>query len=244
MRKEIKIKNRIIGEDRPLCIIPARGGSKRFPRKNIAILAGKPLIAYAIETALESDVFAEVCVSSDDDEILSVSRRYGATMVLKRPDELSGDEITTRQVCTYLLNERKAHDEEYKEFSVLLATSPLRTAEDIREAYRIFKQENANYVKSVVPFSHPPQRAVWVRDGFLEPYFGYEYMINTQQLDQVYRHDGSITFAKTEVFLNENTTSFGTKVVPYFMPIERSVDIDNEIDLEWAEFMLKRSKKQ
>jgi len=226
--------------DKPLCIIPARGGSKRLPRKNIALLGGKPLLAYAIEAAIESGVFDLVCVSSEDDEVLEVARVYGAQLILKRPPELATDTAQVRHVCAHLLEYFVAQGRAYAEFAVLLATNPFRTSEDIKAAYEIFKREDANYVMSLVPYSHPPQRAVWVPHRYVEPYFGLRYMKQAQLLDTLYRHDGSIIFAKSEAFLREKEF-YGTKVVPYFIPAERSVDIDNPLDLVWAEFLLSRS---
>lgn len=224
----------------PLCIIPARGGSKRLPRKNIALLAGKPLLAYAIEAALDSGVFDQVCVSSEDDEILEVARVHGAHLALKRSPELASDTVQVRHVCAYLLEDFAAQGRAYAEFAVLLATNPFRTAQDIKAAYEVFKRENANYVMSLVPYQHPPQRAVWAPHGYVEPYFGLQYMKQTQLLDTLYRHDGSIIFAKSDVFLIEREF-YGTKVVPYFIPLERSVDIDHPQDLAWAEFLLSHS---
>jgi CMP-N-acetylneuraminic acid synthetase len=221
----------------PLCIIPARGGSKRLPRKNIALLAGKPLLAYAIEAALDSGVFDQVCVSSEDDEILEVARAHGAHLALKRPPELASDSVQVRHVCAYLLEDFAAQGQAYTEFAVLLATNPFRTAQDIKAAYEVFKREDANYVMSLVPYPHPPQRAVWAPHGYVKPYFGLQYMKQTQLLDTLYRHDGSVIFAKSEVFLTEKEF-YGTKVVPYFIPLERSVDIDHPQDLAWAEFLL------
>ena len=226
--------------DKKMCIITARGGSKRLPRKNITLLAGKPLLAYAIEAALESDVFDLVCVSSEDDEILEVAREHGAHLALKRPPNLAADTAQVKHVCLHLLEEFKAEGQYYAELAVLLTTNPFRTAEDIRAAYEIFKREDANYVMSLVPYSHPPQRAVWAPEGYVEPYFGLQYMKQAQLLDTLYRHDGSIICAKSEVFLREREF-YGTKVVPYFIPVERSVDIDNPLDLAWAEFLLSRS---
>ena len=225
--------------DRPLGIIPARGGSKRLPRKNIALLAEKPLLAYAIEAALESDEFDQVCVSSDDDEILEVARACGAHLALKRPQELATDTAQVRHVCAYLLEYFASQGRAYTEFGVLIVTNPFRTAQDIKAAYEIFKREDANYVMSLVPYSHPPQRAVWVADSYVEPYFGLQYMKQAQLLDTLYRHDGSIIFARSEAFLREREF-YGTKVVPYFIPVERSVDIDSPLDLAWAEFLLSR----
>jgi CMP-N-acetylneuraminic acid synthetase len=226
--------------DKPLCIIPSRGGSKRFPRKNIALLAGKPLLAYAVEAAVMSNIFGHVCVSSDDDEILGLARKYGATLALKRPKELSTDTAQVKDVCAYLLEDLAAQGQIYPEFAVLLVTNPFRTADDIIAAYDIFRRENAHSVISLVAYSHPPQRAVWAPKGFVEPYFGLDYMKQTQLLDPLYRHDGSIIFARSEVFLKEREF-YGTKVVPFFIPPERSVDIDRPLDLAWAEFLFKRA---
>lgn len=223
--------------DKPLCIIPARGSSKRLPRKNIALLAGKPLLGYAIEVAIASNVFDRVCVSSEDEEILEIASLYGADLPLKRPQELSTDRAQVKQVCAHLLEEFATKGNPYQEFALLLATSPLRTAEDIKAAYKIFKNGDGNYVMSLIPCEHPPQRAVWEPDGYVKPYWGSGYMKQTQLLDKLYRHDGSIFFAKSEVFLTEKSF-YGTKVMPYFIPVERSVDIDTPLDLAWAEFLL------
>lgn len=228
---------------RPLCIIPARGGSKRLPRKNIIQLAGKPLLAYTIEKALKSNVFDKVCVSSEDNEILNIAREYGAHVPLKRPLELATDKAQVKHVCTYLLEYFATHDSEYTEFAVLLPTSPFRTESDIKDAYKLFKKEDANYLLSLVPYSNPPQRAVWITDGYVKPFYGIQYMKQTQLLENLYYHDGSIIFAKTEIFLREREF-YGTKVVPYFITQERSVDIDSQLDLAWAEFLLSHFKNK
>jgi CMP-N-acetylneuraminic acid synthetase len=228
--------------DKPICIIPARGGSKRFPRKNISLLAGKPLLAYAIDAALKSNVFDMICVSSEDEQILKIAEKYGADSAIKRPVELATDKTQVKEVCAYLLESFAAQGLLYKTFGVLLVTNPLRTGQDISKAYETFKKDDSDFCMSIVPFSHPPQRAVWVPSGFVVPYFGQEYMKQTQLLDKLYRHDGSIIFAKSEQFLKKNEF-FGKKVAPFFMPSERSVDIDSPLDLAWAEFLLERSKK-
>jgi CMP-N-acetylneuraminic acid synthetase len=227
--------------EKPLAIIPARGGSKRFPRKNIAILAGKPLIAHAIDAAKDSDVFDLVCVSSEDAEILEIAEEWGAQAVLKRPAELADDRTSLKEVCAYLLENFSLQGREYLEFGLLLVTSPLRTPTDLREAYELFKNENAAICMSLVPFSHPPQRAVKVnsKSGLVEPYFELENMTQTQLLEPLYRHDGSIIFAQSEAFL-KTREFYGPGVVPYFIPPERSVDIDSPLDLAWAEFLMER----
>lgn len=225
--------------NQPLCIIPARGGSKRLPHKNIALLAGKPLLAYTITAALASDIFDQVCVSSEDEQILEIAREHGVQLALKRPPELAKDTTQVKDVCAHLLRDFAAKGQRYAEFAVLLATNPLRTAKDVRAAYEIFKNEDANYLMSVVPYSHPPQRAIWIHEGYIKPYFGTQYMKQTQLLETLYRHDGAIFFAKSEAFLREQA-QYGTRVIPYFIPPGRSVDIDEPLDLAWAEFLLSR----
>lgn len=228
------------GTLRPLCIIPARGGSKRLPRKNLALLAGKPLVAYAIEAARESGVFDTVCVSSEDEEMLAAARAYGADLALQRPEALAADTVPVKAVCAHVLEQLATAGRSYAAFAVLLTTNPLRTAGDIRQAYSQFRRTAANYCMSVVPYAHPPQRAVWAPKGYVRPYFGLRHMQQAQRLEVLYRHDGSVIFAKTDVFLKERVF-YGTKVTPYVMAPERSVDIDSPLDLAWAEFLMARA---
>ena len=222
----------------PLCIIPARGGSKRFPHKNIALLRGKPLLAYAIESARESGVFACVCVSSDDDEILTVAREYGADLPLKRSAELASDTVQVKHVCAHILRSLADEGSVYESFALVPPTNPLRTGKEIREAYKIFCEEDANYVMSITPYRYAPQQAVHVPHKYIEPFFGIEHM-NTTHPETLYRDDGSVIFAKTKVFLKEMAW-YGSKVVPYYMPEGTSVDIDSPADFLWAEFLMER----
>lgn len=223
----------------PLCIIPARGGSRRFPRKNLALLAGKPLVVHALEAARASGIFGLVCVSSEDEEILAAARIAGADVALPRPPELAGDTAMVKEVCVHVLEHFLAQGPQIKEFAVLLPTCPLRRPEDLRAAYEKLKDPGVHYVMSLVPFSHPPQRAVWAPTGFVEPYFGPRYMQPAQRLDTLYRHDGAFIFGKTAVFLKEREF-YGSRVAPFFVPPEWSVDIDSPLDLAWAEFLLAR----
>jgi len=228
-----------MSSSKPLCIIPARGGSKRFPRKNIALLRGKPLLAYAIEAAQQSDVFDSICVSSDDDEILDIAREYGADLLLKRSAELASDTVQVKHVCAHILKSLEEEGSAYESFALILSTSPLRTGKEVREAYEKFCTEDANYVMSVAPFRHSPLQAVHAPKKYIEPFFDIEHM-NTTHPEVLYRDDGSMIFAKTEVFLKEMTW-YGSKVIPYYMPEGTSVDIDNPMDLLWAEFLMERS---
>lgn len=225
---------------KPLCIIPARGGSKRFPRKNLAPFLGKPLLAHAIESAQESSVFDVVCVSSEDHEILEVARSFGADMVIERPQALATDAVQIREVCGELLRDLSRGGRSYKDFGVLLTTNPLRTPENIREAYALFCQTQADFVMTVVSYTHPPQRALRTVDDRLEPFIGVDYMKQTQRLEPLYRHDGTVIFGQVETFL-ETGEFYSGRIVPFIMQPERSVDIDTPLDLEWAEFLARRA---
>jgi len=223
---------------KPLCIIPARGGSKRFPRKNIALLAGKPLLGWAVEAAKNSGVFDAVLVSSEEEEILALGRGFGADVTVKRPAQLADDNTQLKTVCKYILENLASEGKVYKEFALLLTTNPLRSALDIKRAYEIFTQSDADFLMSLVQLTHPPQRAVMIEQGYVAPYFGLENMKQAQLLPPLYRHDGSFIFARTEPYLKAGEF-YGRKVLPYIIPAERSVDIDSPLDLKWAEFLLK-----
>ncbi|KKR58818.1 MAG: N-acylneuraminate cytidylyltransferase [Candidatus Curtissbacteria bacterium GW2011_GWA1_40_47] len=227
---------------KPLCIIPARGGSKRFPKKNMALLNGKPLVDYAIEVALASKIFSRVCVSSEDQEILDIAKSYNPDFAMPRPQRLARDKSRIPQVCKYVLDELLKLGEKYEEFAILLPTSPLRTTTDIVKSFKIFKGNGANCVMSVTPFSHPPQRALSVENGLVKPYFGNQFMKQAQELAQLYRHDGTVIFIKTEVFL-ANNDYYVENTLPYYVPLERAVDVDNLLDLKFAEFLMKITPK-
>ncbi len=159
---------------------------------------------------------------------------------MQRPEDLAADTAQVIHVCAHLLKEFATNGERYEAFGVLLPTSPLRSAHDVRQAYAIFQRGEADYVMSLVPFEHPPQRAVCVADGRVHPYFGLENMRQTQHLDPLYRHDGAVIFARAEAFLKERQF-YGPRVAPYFIAPDRSVDIDSPLDLAWAEFLLTRA---
>lgn len=217
-----------------IAIIPARGTSKRFPRKNVALLQGKPLLGYAIESAKKSEVFDDIIVSSEDDEILWVAQEYGAS-IHRRSSDLAADTVQLKTLCRAILAEHDAYDA----FGLLLPTNPLRTAEDIREAFALFMQPDTDAVMSVVPHADPPERAVWAPKGYVEPYFDVNNMKRDQDLDQLYHDDGSIILAKARVFLDTGEL-YLPRTRPYFIDPDHSVDINHPRDLKLAECYLNR----
>ena len=223
-----------------IAIIPARGNSKRFPRKNIALLNGKPLIHYTIQAAINSKVFSKIFLTSEDEEILNIAKQYPIE-VLKRNYELSRDNTTVWQVCMSVLLKQERKGINPTSFSVLLPTSPLRISDDIKGAYRLFTESGADCLMSVIPYNYPPQHALKISsDGFIKN-VSNELFTQSQNLEKMYRHDGSIIMIKSDIF-KVMKEFYVSKIIPYYMPSKRAVDIDTPLDLAWAKFILGRDK--
>ena len=229
--------------ERTLCIIPARGGSKRIPRKNIKLLDGKPLLSYAIESAIESNLFSTICISSEDEEILDVAREYPEVFPMKRDMNLASDIALIGDLSKSIIEEFESKGQSFENFCILLTTNPLRTAEDIINAHEILKNGDCDAVMSLVPFDHTPLTAVWAPTGKVKFFFEKQKRGNRQDMVELYRHDGAVYFSKTDTFL-KNPVQYGENLAPYFIPVERSVDIDNPMDFEWAEFLINRNNQK
>lgn len=224
-----------------LCIIPARGGSKRFPGKNVVPFNGCPLIALSVRVAKDSGVFDRIVVTSDDPEALEIGRAEGAH-VIQRSAALASDSAQVKDVCVQLIVELATSGYQPESFCVLLPTSPLRRVEDLQKSCEVMNSSALpDVVMSVCQARHPPQRALSIAsDGLLTPFFGEENMIQGQRLVPLYFHDGLLLWCRTSSFVRSKSF-FAGKVVPFEIPLERSVDIDYPIDLAWAEFLAKRS---
>ena len=223
-----------------LAVIPARGGSKGVPRKNIRLLNGKPLIAYTIEEAKKSKYIDRIIVSTEDKEIAEISTKYGAE-VIERPAELARDDTPTVDVVLHLLDSLNHYEPDI--IILLQPTSPLRTYEDIDSALVLFINNNCDSVVSVCEIEHTPYWSFKIEDGYLKPIFGEEYLKKRrQELPKVYIPNGAI-FITTPDILKKYRSFYCERTVPYIMPIERSVDIDNEIDFLLAEILIKRRLK-
>jgi len=222
-----------------LAIIPARGGSKGIPRKNIRLLAGKPLIAYSIEAALKSKYISRVIVSTEDEEIAEVAKIYGAE-VIKRPEKLAKDKSPTIDVIKHVLETLEDNEKYAPNIIVLLQpTSPLRSTEDIDNAIKLFLKKDCESVVGVCEDIH----LYWsfkIEDGYLKPVFGKKYLkIRRQELPRIYVPNGAI-FVSTPRTLNRYESFYCDKTVPYVMPPERSVDIDNEEDFILAGILMRK----
>ena len=219
-----------------LGIIPARGGSKRLPRKNMLDLCGKPLIAWSIEAGLNSKYIDKVVVSSDDDEILNISSNFGAETI-KRPVELASDTATTFDAIKHTIE----NVEKYDYIVLLQPTSPLRNAKHIDEAIELLEIKNADAVVSVCEMDHSP---LWSNtlpnDGNMRGFLREEILNKrSQDLEKYYRLNGAIYICKTEKLLEEKGFFLKDNIFAYVMDRESSVDIDEEIDFKIAEVILK-----
>ncbi len=221
-------------------IIPARGGSKGLPRKNIRKIYGKPLIAYSIEATIECPGIRRCIVSTEDSEIKQVSLDYGAE-VIDRPLELATDTAQTNAVVKHVL-EKLLQENNFPEYFVMLQpTSPLRTAEHIQSCIDAFFNSNAACAISVTETKHHPHKNFIMQNGFLQPLFDAESVEKRRQdLPTIFRPNGAIFLMSSNLFLSKNVF-FVQQALPYFMDWEASIDIDNEFDLLLAEFIAKRA---
>jgi len=225
-------------DEKILCIIPARGGSKRFPRKNIALLAGKPLIYYSIEEANKSGMFSDIVVSTEDKEIADIADNYGAEVIV-RENSLATDTARVPQVCLDVISKLEASDRRHDILCILLPTSPLRKSIHIKKAIEKFYSSDADYLMSTTEYYYSPFRALQEGpQGFLKPFFDRKYLTRDQANPNVVVHNGSIILARIGQFKKDHDY-YGAKLVGYPMPREASVDINEPSDIELAEFFIK-----
>lgn len=219
-----------------LAIIPARGGSKRLPRKNILDLCGKPLISWSIEAGVKSKYIDKVIVTSDDDEILSISKEYGAE-IIRRPDELSSDTATTFDAIKHTIDNMKRYD-----YIILLqATSPLRDEKHIDESIELLETKNADAVVSVCEMDHSP---LWSntlpQDGNMNNFLRDEILNKrSQDIEKYFRLNGAIYICKTEKLLQNKGFFLKDNIFAYMMDRKNSIDIDEEMDFNVAKILLK-----
>ena len=214
-----------------IAIIPARGGSKRIPKKNIRDFCGKPIIAYSIEAALESGLFDEVMVSTDSEEIAETAKRYGAAVPFLRSEETSSDYATTADVIAEVMEAYVARGRAFDAFACLYATAPFVTAAKLRGAERILTETGADGVVAVARFSFPPQRAFLIENDCVR-YAHPEYRnARSQDLAPVYHDCGQFYFCKTEAFAREHSL-ITERTAAYPVPEEEAQDIDTAAD--WA----------
>jgi CMP-N-acetylneuraminic acid synthetase len=230
-----------------LALIPARGGSKGLPHKNILPCGGHPLIAHTIAAALGARPrVRRVVVSTDDPTIAKVSREAGAEVPFVRPDALASDTAKSIDVAAHALNWFATNESWRPQWLLLLQpTSPLRTTEDILKAIDAAGNDpRADSVISVVSFDkYHPFYAKKIVDGALQPYLSGAPAPRRQDLDPVYGNNGAIYLTRARAIL-EKANLYGDRSIPYVMPSERSLDIDTAFDLQLASLLLGPAKVQ
>lgn len=220
-----------------LCVIPARGGSKRVPRKNILSLNGTPLISYTIRAAKDSGVFDKIIVSTDDAEIKDVAIAEGVD-VDDRPEHMAGDKVTKVQVVKEYLE--RVDCTEFSHVAALLPTCPFRTAQDMVDAVKLYENSNEDFLIGVTEYEFPVQLALHdINDEVVQMDNSENYLTTrSQNIEKRFHPNGSIYLAKIDKFL-EKGTFFNEKMAAYKMPAVRSFDIDYPYQFKIAEVLAK-----
>ena len=222
-----------------LFVIPARGGSKRLPKKNIRSLAGKPLICYSLDVARQLTDDSNICISTDSDDIISVVREYGYEVPFKRPDELASDTASTNDVLIHAVNYYKHIGRDYKYLVLLQVTSPLRRKEDIINALSLI-DETCDMVTSVRRSHAASVMCHENKDGFLILTLKKNYGRYQDFKDEYFEINGSIYAMKIDSLLVKGMSAFNRK--KYVMPDILSTDIDTEEDFIETEAKLRYLK--
>ena len=229
-----------------IAIIPARGGSKRIPRKNVKSFCGKPMIAWSIIAAIESKCFDHVVVSTDDEEIASVAQSYGAEVPFLRPTELADDYTVTRDVLNHAILTLEPQYGKIEYVCCIYATAPFVKSADLQRAYSRLVEEDCDFVFSVTTFPFPIQRAIKVTGaGRVEMFFPENRFSRSQDLEEAYHDAGQFYWGKTCSF-KDNMPTFSDGSIPFILPRLQVQDIDTTEDWATAEklFLMMISEKE
>lgn len=228
-----------------LAVIPARGGSKRLPRKNIIDLAGKPLISYSIDAGSRSRYIDELIVSTDDLEIAQIASQYGADVPFVRPNKLAVDESSTVDVVIHAVDFfATVKNKKFDYILLLQPTSPLRDDKDIDSSFEILISTGADAIVSVCEVDHNP---FWVNTlppdlsmvGFIQKDI---LNMRSQDLPLYYRLNGAIYICRVERLIQEKTFILTSKIFAYIMPKEKSIDVDTLLDYKICEMLIKEGR--
>ncbi len=220
-----------------LAIIPARGGSKRIPRKNIKDFHGKPIIAYSIHAAINSGCFDKVIVSTDDNEIAYVAKQYGADVPFIRPVNISDDHATTLDVIQHALIWCEQQKWEVSDACCIYATAPFLDAKDLARGLDLLQLQNVMYAFSATSFAFPIQRALKVDHEFNVSMFMPENeQVRSQDLEEAYHDAGQFYWGKADAF-NKKLPIFLPHSKAVLIPRHRAQDIDTNDDWEYAKLL-------
>jgi N-acylneuraminate cytidylyltransferase len=220
-----------------IAVIPARGGSKRIPHKNIRPFCGKPMIAWPIEAARESGCFDHIVVSTDDVEIARIALSHGAEVPFVRPTELSDDHTATRPVVIHAIREAEKLWGSVEFTCCMYATSPFMTSTDIRNGLDVLVRSEADFAFAVTTFPYPIQRALKrTADNRVAMFHPEHRLTRSQDLEEAYHDAGQFYWGRTQAFLEDRPT-FSDAAIPIVLPRSRVQDIDTLEDWRRAELM-------
>ncbi|WP_454913474.1 pseudaminic acid cytidylyltransferase [Stutzerimonas chloritidismutans] len=227
-----------------LAVIPARGGSKRIPRKNIKLFCGKPMIAWSIEAALQSGCFDQVVVSTDDAEIAEVARQHGADVPFTRPAELSDDYTGTVPVIRHAIEWFTQQGRTVEQVCCLYATAPFVTAQDLNRGMQVLQGDDCDYAFSVTSYAFPIQRAIRINgQGRVEMFNPEHFNTRSQDLEEAFHDAGQFYWGRADAWL-QGKQIFSPDALPVLLPRHRVQDIDTPEDWARAEWLFKAMTRE
>lgn len=227
-----------------LAVIPARGGSKRIPNKNIRLFAGKPIIAYSIQAALKCELFDKIIVSTDDENIAGIARQFGAETPFLRPTHLADDYTGTNAVVKHAISWFIEQEEKVQYACCIYATAPFLQAHYLQQGFNKLNRSDKAFVFSVTTFPFPIQRAIKIKtDGTVEAFFPENTKKRSQDLEEAYHDAGQFYWGRAEAFL-QNIDMFSESSLPVVLPRYLVQDIDTLEDWTRAELMYQAYLKE
>nr|WP_242697449.1 pseudaminic acid cytidylyltransferase [Bordetella petrii] len=227
-----------------MAVIPARGGSKRIPRKNVREFCGKPMLAWSIEAALDSGCFDAVVVSTDDPEIASVAQANGATAPFLRPAELSDDHTGTIPVVRHAVQWFRDQGESVEQVCCLYATAPFVRAQDLQRGLQVLRETGADYAFSVTSYAFPIQRALRLSgDGRVGMFSPEHFTTRSQDLEEAFHDAGQFYWGQADAWL-QGKVIFSPAAAAVLLPRHRVQDIDTPEDWTRAEWLFRAMREQ
>ncbi len=223
---------------RSVAIITARGGSKRIPRKNIKEFLGKPIIEYSVKAALESGIFDEVMVSTDDEEIAEIAKKAGANIPFMRSADAANDYATTTDVIGEVLKQYKENGQEFDYACCIYPTAPFVTKELLLKAQELVEKDGADSCFPVIQFSFPPQRGMVIENGIAKYKYPEYQFSRSQDLEGMYHDSGQFYYFDVKKF-EDTGKMLGDAIKPIVISEMEAQDIDNEDDWKIAELKYK-----
>lgn len=218
-----------------LCIIPARGGSKRIPHKNIALFKGQPIISYSIMTVQESGIADEIMVSTDDPEIAKVAENFGAKVPFFRDPSTSNDHAGVADVLIEVVEEYKKRGREFDYVLCIFATNPLLRSENLVKAYKQLQEtDGAESISTIEVYSYPPQRGLVIENGELKMLHPENYSCRSQDLKKIYHDSNQFFLFKTQALLRDKKL-YTQHTLPFILNESESQDIDTPEDWKLTE---------